>query len=179
MKKLVGASLVMFFLSTPAFADNDCPADVLTKVETDFGPGSADATRCLENTGERRKVKVVYQINQECKNSQCTAPYAFGNIKNAIKDYQAHGMENGVNYEIVAIVHSAGWKLILNDSRNNYLDEITDFINTSGVKVYFCQNTARSKGVQFADMIPGVEFTTSGVTALADFQLEGYMMVQP
>lgn len=43
----------------------------------------------------------------------------------------------------------------------------------------FCLNTANSKGVKKADMIDGIGFVTSGVTAIPDLQEEGYRYVQP
>jgi hypothetical protein len=54
-----------------------------------------------------------------CKNSTCGAPYAIGNIKNAIRDYEmTHGM-SADDYKIAVVVHSGGWKLVLNDEAKN------------------------------------------------------------
>ena len=163
-------------LSGQVFAkkdDSDCSDDTQAAIEAEFGVGAAAATRCLDNT---RKVRVVYQVNVACKDANCTAPYAIGNIKNAVKDYEnTHGMSPD-DYEIVAVVHSGGTPLIL---AGGQFQADVEAIMAMGVKVYYCQNTARKKGVKFADMIPGVEFVTSGVTAIADFQLEGYGYVQP
>lgn len=169
-------------LSAPAFADDDnattaCPDAVSAAVDMEFGAGSSGVTRCL---ARRNNVKVVYQINQLCKDAACTKPYAIGNIKNAIKDYEdTHDMVRGVDYEIVAIVHSAGWKQVLDDATvNPFRDDMLDLL-AMGVKIKFCQNTARKKGVKYDDLIDGIEFTTSGVTAIADYQLLGYAFVQP
>jgi len=165
-------------------SDQECPVGLVSGMTLDdeFGPGTAAITRCIK---KRDKVKVVYQINQECKNSACTKPYAIGNINNAIKDYEiTHGM-NSDGYEIVAIVHSGGWPLILsNDSasphaRTNSFQAQMEGLVAKGVKVVFCQNTARSKGVQTSQMIPGVEYVTAGVSAIADYQALGYSYVQP
>lgn len=198
MKALKLISIFLFVsTSMTVYAGDDgssgnCPTDIAASIEAEFGSGdgaAAAATRCLENLGSKRKVRVVYQVNQECKGydaaGNCTDAYAVGNIINAINDYEMQGMKNGRNFEIVAVVHSSAWKLILNDGRNKYPGTaagtspgVADLL-AAGVKVYFCQNTARSKGVVFADMVPGVEFVTSGVSALADFQIEGYALVQP
>jgi intracellular sulfur oxidation DsrE/DsrF family protein len=142
-----------------------------------FGAGTLDATRCLANN---RKVKALYQINTLCKNSDCKAPYAIGNIKNAIKDYQmTHGMTPD-DYQIAVIVHSAGWKLVLNDADTNpFKADMEWLVAQPSVKVMFCLNTANSKGVMKADMIEGIGFVTSGVTAIPDLQAEGYNYVQP
>jgi intracellular sulfur oxidation DsrE/DsrF family protein len=142
-----------------------------------FGAGTSDATRCLANT---RRVKALYQINTLCKNASCAAPYAIGNIKNAIKDYQmTHGMTPD-DYKIAVVVHSAGWKLVLNDADTNpFKSDMEWLVAQPSVKVMFCLNTANSKGVMKADIIDGVGFVISGVTAIPDLQAQGYNYVQP
>ena len=182
------AILGLSVIAVPAFADDDrnfttvCPSDVAIAIDSEFGPGSADVTRCL---AKRHYVKVVYQINQLCKDSSCSAAYAIGNIGNAVKDYEnTHGMVPDQDYEIVAIVHSAGWKLVLDNvdpalgTTNPFRQTMVELLE-KGVKVKFCQNTARSKGVTLDKMIDGIEFVTSGVTAIADYQSRGYAFVQP
>ena len=152
-------------------------------IDQKFGEGSLAVTRCLANT---KKAKVLYQINTECKNSACDAPYAVGNIINHIKDFEeTHGM-SARDYRIVVVVHSAGWKLVLDNNAvekhaatNPYQSQMVDLVSRPSVKVLFCQNTASSKGVVLANMIPGIGFTTSGVSAIADLQEEGYRYVQP
>jgi len=160
--------------------DNGNPISIDEK----FGPGSMDVTRCLAKT---KRVKVVYQLNQECKNSSCTAPYAIGNIKNHINDYEiTHGMDSD-DYKIAVVVHSAAWKLILDNNAtekhtadNPFQAAVEDLINNyPQVKVMFCQNTAHGKGVVKANMIKGVGFVTAGVSAISDLQDKGYRYVQP
>jgi intracellular sulfur oxidation DsrE/DsrF family protein len=120
-----------------------------------------------------------------------------------IKDYEiTHGMVPGRDYEIVAVVHSgAGW-LMLKDAgldgngdpvsgRNQFEGQVRDLI-AQGVKFYFCQNTTRSfiaknfipdstesTGGATGELIEGVQYTTAGVTAIAEFQNRGYSYVQP
>lgn len=152
-------------------------------IEEKFGPGSMAVTRCLSDT---KKVKVLYQINQECKNAACDAPYAVGNIINHINDFEiTHDMDSD-DYEIVVIVHSAGWKLILDNNAmekhgadNPFQDAMEKLVARNSVKVLFCQNTANSKKVVFANMLDGVGFITAGVSAISDLQEEGYRYVQP
>ena len=146
-----------------------------------FGDGMrgsvSGVTRCL---GTTKKVKILFQLNAECKNSACDAPYAVGNIKNAIKDYEmTHGMRAD-DYKIAVVVHSGGWKLVLNDAaKNKFKEDMEWLVSQPSVKVMFCLNTANSKGVKKADMIDGIGFVTSGVTAIPDLQEEGYRYVQP
>jgi len=155
---------------------------------TSLVQGTAALTRCIT---KRDQVKVVYQINKECKNTGCTKPYAIGNIINAINDYEITHDMSGDDYDIVAVVHSGGWPLILNNDsglnnsgsitsnrRSNYFQSEMGALIAKGVKVVFCQNTARSKGVGTEQLIPGVEYITAGVTAIADYQALGYSYVQ-
>jgi intracellular sulfur oxidation DsrE/DsrF family protein len=192
--------------------NNDCPVGVLpgspgdpdTTLDLEFGTGTQALTRCLER---RHKVKVVVQINQFCRdavpNASCTRPYALGNIRNMISDYEdTHGMEQGKDYEIVAIVHSGGgWQMLTNEGYNgsgvwvtgrNQFEATVRGLMDDGVKFYFCQNTTRgfignntlptvdeTPGGATAELIEGVEYTTAGVTAIADLQSKGYTYVQP
>jgi len=183
---LLTSILLMGVYCTPVFAsDNDCPVGLVNGLTLDdeFGPGTAKITRCVKNTD---KVKVVYQLNTMCKTAACVKPYALGNIENAIKDYEVtSGMVRGTNYEIVVVVHSGGWRTILDNSAamphaaSNPFQAQMEAVLAKGVKVYFCQNTARGKNVKTANVISGVKFVTAGVTSIADFQLEGYSYVQP
>jgi len=193
-------------------SNDECPVGVLpggpvdpdTTLDMEFGPGTSDLTKCLER---RHNVKVVMQINQFCRdavpNAACTRPYALGNIRNMINDYEyTHGMTQGKDYEIVAVVHSGGGALVLkNDGINGNGDSVigrNQFESTvkgliaDGVKFYFCQNTTRgfirnntlpagdeTTGGATAELIEGVEYTTAGVTSIAEFQQRGYEYVQP
>jgi intracellular sulfur oxidation DsrE/DsrF family protein len=187
-------------------SNNECPVGLVNGLELDdeFGPGASGLTRCLDR---RHDVKVVMQINQFCRdavaNSECTRPYALGNIRNMIKDYEiTHGMVAGKDYEVVAVVHSGGGYLMLtNDGtdgngapvlgRNQFEGAVKGLI-ADGVKFYFCQNTTRSfigsnkipavgetTAGATGELIEGVQYTTAGVTAIAEFQQRGYEYVQP
>lgn len=195
MRKLVSVSLLalLFSISGPTMAAGEnCAKPLANAIDAEFGDGAGDATRCLAN---KTGVKVVYQINQLCKSaSDCSKPYALGNIKNARIDYTVTHKIPESEIDIVAIVHSAGWKMIVKDGQQLF-DKTTNSYKTisnpyqaalegliaNGVRVYFCQNTARkgNVNVKLDDMVPGVGFATSGVSALADLQASGYMLVQP
>jgi intracellular sulfur oxidation DsrE/DsrF family protein len=186
--------------------NNECPVGLVSGMTLDdeFGPGSGDLTQCLK---KRHRVKVVIQVNQFCRdsvpNNECTRAYALGNMSNMIKDYEiTHGMKPGRDYEMVAVVHSGGGGLILkNDgydgngnpvSGRNQFQGAVETLISQGVKFYFCQNTTRgmiranrlpdateTTGGATAEMIDGVEYTTAGVTSIADYQSRGYSYVQP
>jgi len=188
----------------------------------EFGDGTTNITRCLS---DQNKPKVVMQINLACRDSyvdgtavkndvgHCasTRAYALGNIRNMIKDYEgSHGIDN---WEIVAIVHSGGWGVLVKNGyeftnledggatgpagdktlSNQFQSQVEELLD-KGVRFLFCQNTTRGMikrgnlptvdestygGGATGALIDRVEYTTAGVTALADFQSLGYRYVQP
>lgn len=188
--------------------NNECPVGLVSgmTLNDEFGPGTQGLTRCLER---RHNVKVVIQINKFCRdsvaNADCTRPYALGNITNMLNDYETtHGMEPGKDFEVVAIVHSGGGDLMLQDGYSftdtvngdvtisNQFQKVVEGLLDRGVRFFFCQNTTRGfmshgklpsyqqgEGSATDALIPGVEYTTAGVTAIADFQSKGYSYVQP
>jgi len=128
-------------------------------------------------------------------NGVCSKAYGLGNIVNAIKDYEvSYGMEMERDVEIAVVVHGGGGNLVVQDAvlrakgkgSNPFENEIRTLL-AKGVRVYMCQNTARSMvksgaltaGYVTSELIEGVEFVTAGVTAIPDFQSLGYKYVQP
>lgn len=202
MQKYIGliAALIIGFAGQEAFAagessNNSCVNRTGQTFEQEFGPGSEELTRCIER---RSNVKVLFQLNQKCKDDSCSKPYGLGNIANLLNDYeQTYGMESGKDFEVAVVVHSGGWPLVVQDDhQNGYGNWVTgtnpwqstvENLMARGVKFYLCQNTVRSKvaskalpaGDVSAQLIPGVQYTTSGVAALADFQALGYTYQQP
>lgn len=206
MKKAVLFFAAAFLLASPfarALADddhkgngsNECPVGLVSgkTLDEEFGAGTSAITHCLER---RHKVKLLIQINRFCRdnvaNAQCTRPYALGNLVNIIDDYEiTHGMTRGRDYEIVAVVHDAGAHLLIKNefsrTGGNQFEGLVKSLMDKGVKFLFCQNTTRgfvnqgflTAGNATAEIIEGVEYTTAGLTSIADFQSRGYQYVQP
>lgn len=152
--------------------------------DNEFGPGSTAITRCLANTSNANVTKVVIGINWTMKPGTTDKPYGMPNIFKALKDYEVtHGMVAGEDFEVVAVVHSQGWKWVMNETGghpgvNPNPDLINDLL-ARGVKMFICQNTSRKVGIQKADLLEGVGFVTAGITAIMDFRMEGYTYFQP
>lgn len=153
-----------------------------TALDEEFGPGVGALTRCNE---KRHHVKVVFQLNAS------TNCYGLGNIANVIDDYEiTHGMVRGRDYQLAAIVHSAGGTMVVKDGVNGYANPCQAQVQAliaKGVKFYFCQNTTRAylangrltSGHVKEQVIDGVEYVTAGLGAIADFQSRGWRYVQP
>jgi intracellular sulfur oxidation DsrE/DsrF family protein len=191
------SALLVGLVSMPALAagkgNTECPVGQVTgkTLDAEFGPGTEALTKCIK---KRNQVKMVVQINQM---GTASRPYALGNIENIIADYEiTHGMVRGRDYEIVAVIHSGGGFMALtNDGYNgagqwvedrNPAQSKVEELMKKGVKFYFCQNTTRAylgtalpAGNATAELIPGMLYTTAGLTSIADFQAQGYQYIQP
>ncbi len=177
---------------------NGCPVGLVSGMTLDeeFGPGTQELTEC---NSVRHNVKLLIQLNQYGTGAPGGA-YGLHNITNVIDDYEiTYGMRPGVDYEIVAVVHSGGGPLVLQNgiaftgvtdglphsTANAYEGDVRALI-AKGVKFLFCMNTTR--GFQKANklpadatsaLIPGVGYVTAGIAAIADLQARGYQYVQP
>lgn len=189
--------------------NNACPVGLVNGMELDdeFGAGTDVRTRCLDRRHNVKVVMQINQYCRDAvPNADCAdnRAYALGNIRNMIADYEiTHGMEAGKDYEIVAVVHSGGgWQMLKDEGldghgnavsgRNKFEQQVRDLID-AGVKFYFCQNTTRgfvrrgflpevteaTPAGATGELIEGVEYTTAGVTSIAELQARGYSYVQP
>ena len=170
MKKtlLIISSLIMFGLvSVPAMADdddNDSGECIVGQVygmslAEEFGEGTGDITRCMEETD---RVKLVMQVNKACRDTTvvyntatsgykldnhantCGASRGYGiaQMKNMIKDYKiTHGIKAN-KLDLNIIVHGGGGTMMLNTPKNNLKPAVLALI-ADGVKFHFCMNTVR------------------------------------
>ncbi|HAR38095.1 MAG TPA: hypothetical protein DCS09_05690 [Porphyromonadaceae bacterium] len=167
-----------------ARSNTTCPVNYITGIQWDdeFGYGASELTRCLER---RHNLKVVVQINQLYNTGSTTQSYGIGNINNILNDYEiTHGLQDR-DYELVVVIHGAGGPMVLNNNAlepneivNPFQSQIEALIS-KGVKVYICHNTARNLNLKVPQLIPGVGFVPSGVSAIIDFQKLGYVYLQP
>lgn len=126
----------------------------------------------------------------------CGATRGFGiaQMKNMIKDWViTHGMP-AESLDLNIIVHDGGGSMLMKNPANQLKPAVEELLNgtipgAEGVKVkfHFCMNTVRGMAKKVnktpaqivMGVIPGVTYVTGGLTALADFQKEGYYYIQP
>ncbi len=202
------AGSLLFTGSALAFpgGNTECPVDLVSgkTLDEEFGVGSQELTQCVK---QRHHVKLLIQINNLCADTACSKAYALHNIVNVINDYEiTAGMKRGLDYEIVAVVHSGGGPMLLKNgytfvdsvkgtvtNSNPFEKDVVNLMNM-GVRFLFCQNTTRGMissgklpdvaestygGGATEALIPGVEYVTAGIGAIADLQKQGYQYVQP
>lgn len=189
--------------------NNECPVGLVNGLNMDdeFGPGTQSLTQCIKKRHDVKMVVQINQFctnTADCANT----PYGLNNIRNMLDDYEVtHGMRAGKDYEMVVILHSPGGRMALKDtgvrgdgttvSGRNPFEATIRGLMARGVKFYFCQNTTRAflnqpgtaitslpkyltTGISATDqMIEGIEYTTAGLTSIADYQARGYAYIQP
>lgn len=177
----------------PAHADDrddgrnkaECPLDAVLSMDVEFGTGTADITTCIT---KRKHVRAVVNISSADLHKSGASQQVV-NVVNMYNNYeQIYGMQSGKDFDLRVVAHGKGGRWLLSDEAYNRIFGVTtgnpsrsrlqDAMN-HGVKVYMCQNTLRGNGWKTADLIPGVEETPAGVTALVDFGEQGYVVVTP
>lgn len=113
-------------------------------------------------------------------------------------------MYPGKELEVVALVHGEGNHIVLKDGYRfvdtvkgevtieNPFQSDVEALMARGVKFLFCQNAARNfmshgdlpsyeegEGSATDALLPGIEFHTAGMTAMADYQARGYSYIKP
>jgi len=130
-------------------------------------------------------LKVVIQVN-----SKETVPSGISKqvmaTKNLLAQYQALGMKNGKDYEILMVFRSGGAQFLLNDaaygsnvvkqpSAGNPNSAILLTLHNGGVKMYECHVAMKMKGYIPADIQPYAIMVETGIGALVDFEQSGYL----
>ncbi|MEK6656527.1 MAG: DsrE family protein [Nitrospirota bacterium] len=152
--------------------------------EEKFGEGTLKLMHCLQ---DRHKVKLVMQVNAFVDSKG--RPYGFSNLQNILNDYLKTNGMRAEDFEISLIIHGAGFPFVLDPdlppdivhpaaAQNTFKNMILNFMG-QGVKVYFCMNTAAANNIKTNQLLPGIEYVTAALTALADFQSQGYKYIQP
>ena len=185
MKKIycqIGMIGVMLAFAAPAFSESNVACPVETPYEDAGGNPVTfqdkfgyDVLEKMQCNKRRSNVRMVMQVNQY---KQGDNPYGFRNLGNIVKDFEmTHGIEN---WKIAVVVHSGGGNLVLNNKDDNpLLDKVMPWVSHPNVDVYFCLNTAAAKGWKTDQIIDGVKFVPAGLSAIMDFQYQGYKYVQP
>lgn len=162
-------ALVMAFSATLRAETLPCPAGLVTgkTLDEEFGVGTQEKTRCLKH---RSKLKLVVQPNKLYQHGSSGQPYMLKQMKQALADY-----------EVAAIIFGEGAPLALNNDATaphgteNPFQPLVQELMDMGVGFYFCQNTGGRLKVQSRHVLPGFKYVTSGLTAIVDFQNEGYV----
>lgn len=181
----------------------DDPNVLNLTMDEEFGAGTQAITRCLRN---RKKAKVLVAINgahPTNKNgiAQTDSARFLSNIEYMRENYEdVHGMKIGDDVKVVAVASNSGallmtthhpaWmrpagegdpacpmKPVAGMTCANPFRHLVERAQQIGVKFYLCQMASRVLGIKKANKIDGVDFVPGGHIAVADFQMDGYALI--
>ena len=179
---LVAFTFLLLFGMGPVFAAKS-HGNVACPVDTPYTDGSGNPVSFQEKFGDdvledlrcnkrRSKVRMVMQVNLF---KQGGKPYGFRNLDNIKKDFEiTHGIDN---WKIAIVIHSGGSPFV--EVGNEYEGLVQENIDDPNVDIYYCLNTAAAKGQTTEDIIYGIKFVPAGLSAIMDFQYQGYKYIQP
>ncbi len=206
---LISSLIMFGLISVPAMADDDdndsgeCIVGLVNgmSLADEFGAAVPAITRCLKKTDH---VKLIMQINKACRDTTVVSTntgyrlenharscgskrgYGIAQLSKMLKDYRTTHDISDKKIDLSVVVHGGGGTMLL-DMPWNKLKPAVKLLIADGVKFYFCMNTVRGMAPKMgltsaqlvSKVIPGVEYVTAGLTAIADFQEVGYNYIQP
>ena len=181
----------------------DDPNVLNLTMDEEFGAGTQAITRCLRN---RNRAKVLVAINgahPSNKNgvTQTNKARFLSNIEYMRENYEdVHGMKMGRDVKVIAVASNSGALLMTTHhpawmrpaeatdpacpmkptdgmTCSNPFRHLVERAQELGVKFYLCQMASRVLGIKKANKIEGVSFVPGGHIAVADFQLDGYALI--
>lgn len=181
----------------------DDPNVLARTMDEEFGVGAESITHCL---GNRKKAKVVVAINgahpsDKNGNAQTGKARFLSNIEYMRENYEdVHNMKIGKDVKVIAVASNSGALLMtthhpawMRDKTNDEPDcpmrnipgktcsnpfrHLVERAQQIGVKFYLCQMASRVLGIKMANKIEGVKFVPGGHIAVADFQMDGYSLI--
>ena len=198
-KVFSGLLLAIFLVaSTNTYASGEeCTDAVITRVDnpvlvnaggTGYGSDSlgnkaSELTTCLK---KRNKVKALVAWNTRILHKSGNGQQVI-NARNLMNDWErSYDMKAGENYKILIVAYGRGGRWTLNDEAFmakygtvNPSTALVESLLARGASVVMCQNTMKGNKWVTADLIPGITMVPAGVTALIDFQYQGYKYVSP
>lgn len=189
------SSFLLFGAST-AFADQECPVNYYGAMSMDeeFGIGAEAITHCLKKRKHAKVVVSVDHTHPANKNgvTQTDKATFLSNIDKMIRNYEVvHGMKIGEDVDVVVVFTSSGALLATTQHpawtreeqgvsvQTNPFRDLVELGLEKGFKFYVCQTASRALGINMGNKIPGINFVPGGQLAVADFQMEGYALINP
>jgi intracellular sulfur oxidation DsrE/DsrF family protein len=126
--------------------------------------------------------KVVFDVSKTAASPENRNTY----IETAARFLNMHA-QNGVpieNLDVALIIHGSAYQDVLNDTAYaakhqiaNPNSELISALKMAGVQILLCGQSAASRKVVKADVLPEIAFSLSAMTALIQLQNQGYQLI--
>lgn len=192
-----------YFGQTYVMANGTVVENPTKTIDEEFGVGAEAETHCLSH---RKHAKVLVAINGAHpldKNgiAQTQRARFLSNIEYMRENYEVmHDMKIGEDIKVIAVASNSGALLMtthhpawmrdnsgsepdcpmnpgVGKTCSNPFRHLVERAQAIGVKFYLCQMASRVLGIKKANKIEGVQFVPGGHIAVADFQMDGYALI--
>ena len=183
----------------------DNPNELARTIDEEFGVGAESITHCLSNRKKAKVVVAINGAHPSNKNglAQLNKARFLSNIEYMRENYEdVHGMKIGKDIKVIAVASSSGALLmtthhpawmrdkesisdpvcpmkpdLMGKTCTNPFRGLVERAQQIGVKFYLCQMASRVLGIKMGNKIEGVKFVPGGHIAVADFQMDGYSLI--
>lgn len=160
-----------------------CSQAAIERANKLFGPGAGEKTTCVQR---RDQLKTIIAWNSDTIHPSKNGLQVL-NARNVLNDWESsYDLKINNNFDAIIVAYGKGARWAVNNaaykrkfgSDNPSIKEVKSLLKR-GVKVYMCQNSMKGAGFKPADLVEGIEMVPSGVTALIDFQYQGFKYLAP
>ena len=176
MKKLLLLLGICFSFTFQTIAQNN---RVNGKIIKDFG-STFKVENTDINTDTAATLKVIFDVSKSSGDKSVINKY----IVTAARYLNMHANEGMKKEQLKAAVtiHGAAWQDVLNNDAykekygvDNPNLELINQLSEAGVDIILCGQTAGYRGLDKDNVIPNVKFALSAMTALLQYQSNGYI----
>ena len=148
----------------------------------DFG-----ATFGVDNPDIKTKTSDVFKIILDVSQSSNDRNVMNKNIVTAARFLNMHANEGmpAKNLKAAMTIHAGAWQDILTNKAykekygiNNPNHELINQLTAAGVEIILCGQTASYRNIKREDMHPNVKLALSAMTALIQYQNDGYTFIK-
>lgn len=165
-----------------------CTTTAIERANNNFGSDAngvpaSEKTSCIKN---RHNLKAIVAWNSDNVHPSKNGLQVL-NARNILNDWEeSYQLKAGKDFDVVIVSYGKGARWAINDAAykekfgtDNPSTIIVKSLIERGAKLYMCQNSMKGNGWKTTDLIDGVNMVPSGVTAVIDFQYQGYKYIAP
>ncbi len=152
------------------------------RIIKEFGPTFKVENKDIE-TNTAAELKVIFDVSQSSSDKSVTNKY----IETAARFLNMHANEGmkAAQLHVAMTIHGSAWQDILTDEAYqekfgvpNPNSQLIKALNKAGVDVILCGQTASFRDVTSKMKLPEVKLALSAMTALLQYQDQGYRFIK-
>jgi intracellular sulfur oxidation DsrE/DsrF family protein len=169
---------ICIFFSSSSFAQERISGPIIKDYGTTFAVDSPDI-----KTDINSEFKVIFDVSQSSKDKSKPNKYIVTAAR--FLNMHAYAGKSLEQLKVAMTIHGAAWQDVLNNAeykeKNGVDNPNTALINQlteAGVTIIICGQTAAYRGMTKTSVNPNVKFALSAMTALVQYQNNGYRFIK-